>query len=103
MFTKDNFLECPLCNQPVPLESAKTDEHGHAIHEECYLLKVRLEGATASRTTAKLAITCAICHEPVDFEQERYADENGQIVHEQCYMNRVLTVGSDPPAPQHTE
>jgi len=28
---------CPACNRPVPLESAKTDDKGRAIHEECYV------------------------------------------------------------------
>jgi hypothetical protein len=32
---------CPLCEKPVFLETAKTDENGNAIHEDCYLLKVR--------------------------------------------------------------
>jgi hypothetical protein len=27
-------------------ETAKTDEHGRAMHEECYLLKARREEAT---------------------------------------------------------
>jgi len=31
---------CAVCNQPVPLELAKTDEAGRAIHDECYLHKV---------------------------------------------------------------
>jgi hypothetical protein len=31
---------CPICNQPVVLEKAKTDEYGHAIHDECYLDKI---------------------------------------------------------------
>jgi len=33
---------CPICNASVSLETAKTDEEGTAIHEECYLLKVKL-------------------------------------------------------------
>jgi hypothetical protein len=32
---------CPVCNKPVPLETAKTDGDGCAVHEECYLLAVR--------------------------------------------------------------
>ncbi len=28
---------------PVLLETAKTDENGRAIHEECYLLALKLE------------------------------------------------------------
>ena len=36
-------LRCPLCNEPVALETAKTDENGKAIHEECYALKTLLK------------------------------------------------------------
>ena len=37
-----------LCRigKPVPLETAKTDGDGKAIHEECYDLKVKLENAS---------------------------------------------------------
>jgi len=28
---------CPICRKAVPLELAKTDEDGVAIHEACYL------------------------------------------------------------------
>ena len=39
---------CCLCDKPVPLEASKTDESGKAVHEECYLLKIRLrETSTA--------------------------------------------------------
>ncbi len=27
---------CPICHDPVSLESANTDEHGCAVHEDCY-------------------------------------------------------------------
>jgi hypothetical protein len=37
---------CPICHSPVPLETAKTDEQGAAIHEQCYLLKVKLSEQT---------------------------------------------------------
>jgi hypothetical protein len=32
-----------MCNERVELESSKTDEDGHAIHEECYLQKIHVE------------------------------------------------------------
>jgi|HubBroStandDraft_3_1064219.scaffolds.fasta_scaffold459733_2 hypothetical protein len=35
------FTICHLCSKPVELEKAKTDEHGRAVHEQCYLRKVR--------------------------------------------------------------
>lgn len=31
---------CFVCNQPVRLDHAKTDEDGNAIHEDCYLIKL---------------------------------------------------------------
>ena len=37
---------CSICNRRVPLEDAKTDEHGLAIHEQCYVLKLRLKRAS---------------------------------------------------------
>jgi len=37
---------CFLCGKPVPLSTSKTDENGNAIHEECYVLRMRLRRAT---------------------------------------------------------
>jgi Flp pilus assembly pilin Flp len=38
---------CSICNRRFPLESAKTDEHGLAVHEECYVLTLRLKLASS--------------------------------------------------------
>jgi formylmethanofuran dehydrogenase subunit E len=35
-----HVLRCTICHEPVPVETAKTDSYGKAIHEECYLLSV---------------------------------------------------------------
>ena len=32
-------LVCCVCTIPIPLETSKTDEHGLAVHEECYVRK----------------------------------------------------------------
>lgn len=40
------LARCYLCDKPVPLEASKTDENGKAVHEECYLLKIRLREAS---------------------------------------------------------
>jgi hypothetical protein len=32
-----SFPICPLCNEPVELETTKTNEDEEAIHEECYV------------------------------------------------------------------
>jgi hypothetical protein len=34
---------CDICNKPVKLETSRTDEHGKAVHEGCYLLKISLK------------------------------------------------------------
>ncbi len=43
-----NIPTCSICDKPVPLEAAKTDEHGRAIHEDCYWIKVRSEHGSDS-------------------------------------------------------
>jgi hypothetical protein len=40
------FPTCVICHQPVSLETAKTDERGRTVHEECYLLKLKLSMVT---------------------------------------------------------
>ena len=37
---------CCLCDRPVEIEHCKTDEHGRAIHEQCYVARLALEMAT---------------------------------------------------------
>jgi hypothetical protein len=34
---------CAICEQPVNLEESKTEEHGHAVHENCYVWTVQLK------------------------------------------------------------
>jgi hypothetical protein len=33
------FVSCVVCGKPVDLGHCKTDEHGKAVHERCYLKK----------------------------------------------------------------
>ena len=30
------FPICPICNEPVEIETVRTDENGKTIHDECY-------------------------------------------------------------------
>jgi|GEM_PF-1902490 hypothetical protein len=39
-------VRCLICDQPLSLESANSDEYGRPVHEECYVLKTRLKLAT---------------------------------------------------------
>lgn len=34
---------CAICERPVNLEESKTDEHGHAVHEDCYVWTAELK------------------------------------------------------------
>jgi hypothetical protein len=29
--------KCSICNEPVEIKTAKTDEDGKAVHEDCYV------------------------------------------------------------------
>ena len=40
---KSSPLLCRICGKPVAVETCKTDGDGQAIHEDCYVLKVKLE------------------------------------------------------------
>ena len=38
---------CSICNEPVELITAKTDEDGKAVHEDCYVQRMmRLKEVT---------------------------------------------------------
>jgi hypothetical protein len=38
---------CWICGKPVRLEKCKIDEHGQAVHENCYATRLKLEGTCA--------------------------------------------------------
>jgi len=42
-------LICTICDLPLCLETAHTDEYGHPVHEGCYLLKLRLLRASGEK------------------------------------------------------
>ena len=33
---------CSICKEPVTLEESKSDEHGRAVHENCYVWTIEL-------------------------------------------------------------
>jgi len=43
LFKNTPSVVCPICDKPVPLETAKTDSDGKAVHEHCYFHKVKLK------------------------------------------------------------
>jgi len=45
-------LLCRICGKPVSLETAKTDKFGKAVHEDCYVFKLRLERASQDAKAA---------------------------------------------------
>jgi len=42
---KPRLPTCSICQKPVDLQIALIDRNGKAVHEECYVLKVRQEDA----------------------------------------------------------
>ena len=35
--------KCSICNEPVESKTSKTDENGKAVHEDCYIRRMRLK------------------------------------------------------------
>lgn len=44
------FPSCAVCNEAVNLEESKTDEHGRAVHEDCYVSTVMLKQSPESQS-----------------------------------------------------
>ena len=65
-----NFV-CVICNQPVSLETANTDEDGRPVHGECYTLAAKLKLATTlperAPPTSEI-IRCPYCVEDNNFK-----------------------------------
>jgi len=43
---KSSPLLCRICGKPAAVETCKTDGDGKAVHEECYVLNVKIEQAS---------------------------------------------------------
>lgn len=49
----DGSVPCQLCQRPVPLEIARINELGKAVHEECYLNAIRIAKPAKSEQLPK--------------------------------------------------
>ena len=38
---RSRFPECGICHEPVDLRTAKTNDEGQPVHEECYAMKMK--------------------------------------------------------------
>lgn len=45
-FSQIGFLGCAICGKPLRLTAAKSENGGLPIHEECYMLSLKLKQAT---------------------------------------------------------
>ena len=41
--TPSHIFRCGICGEHVSLNNCKTDEHGQAVHEGCYVMKMKLD------------------------------------------------------------
>jgi hypothetical protein len=56
MLKQNSNLICWLCGKSVDVTACKTDEHGKAVHEACYVVRIALE---ASSRKAPASLTSA--------------------------------------------
>jgi hypothetical protein len=47
-YASERSIVCPICAEPVPLETSKTDECGKGVHEECYVSRIISRFRTAA-------------------------------------------------------
>ena len=83
MYTASAFVpDCTICNKPVSLESARTDEDGQCVHEECYVRQLieRNEDVPARLSRSRVTTTTDLRRErPVSARTTRcpYCVEGG--------------------------
>lgn len=51
---RPRFPICPICNEPVQLTTAVTNEDGKAVHEECYVETVKSKSQQSQSTVRVL-------------------------------------------------
>lgn len=61
--TGDGKYLCSICNQPVQLETAKTNEDGHVVHAECYVGKLTEGGLTIEQRDRIRSLCAQIVNE----------------------------------------
>ncbi|MCU1304474.1 MAG: hypothetical protein JWQ87_4758 [Candidatus Sulfotelmatobacter sp.] len=55
MTTPVSYLPfCHICNKPVNLDFAKTDEAGKTVHEGCYLLTLKTQPTISPKSNNAL-------------------------------------------------
>jgi hypothetical protein len=72
------FPICSVCSEPVELDTAKVNEVGNPIHEECYVVKDSLRKATT--LSLKSSSSEAIAPPPNGEEQARRTAIVSQVV-----------------------
>lgn len=84
------FPKCSICNKPVTLETAKTNELGRAVHEECYVLKVcakrthqkaRVRGHLEYISISPMTLACPRCNAGPGEVCEVLIDAGLEVVH----------------------
>jgi hypothetical protein len=51
---------CPVCSEPIDLETANTDEKGQAVHEDCYVALILAQWRILASTSRSLLILSAL-------------------------------------------
>jgi len=49
------YIGCAICGRPIRLEEAHTGDEGLPMHEECFLLKLKLKQMTTPHTKENAA------------------------------------------------
>jgi hypothetical protein len=60
MSQMSRFPICPICNEAVEIKTAKTDEDGKAVHEECYARETRTK-QSQHIAISPMALACPRC------------------------------------------
>jgi hypothetical protein len=55
------FMGCAICGKPLRLAASKSENSGLPIHEECYLLRLKLIEATPPSSASAIPSALSSC------------------------------------------
>ena len=56
---QSGFMGCAICGKPLRLATAKSQDGGLPVHEECYLLRSKLKDAQTQPAKENITSTSA--------------------------------------------
>ena len=76
------LIGCAICGKPLRLVAATTENGGLPIHEECYMLRLRLKQATPPPTSSETPLNPSLRRWLLKYPEGPYAPPNLRTIND---------------------